>query len=44
MSRVVIELDDADVREAIDYVRHHLDNQEAIIALLEKILEKITSE
>lgn len=44
MSRVVIELDDQDVREAIDYIRQHLDNQDAIIALLEKILEKITSE
>jgi len=44
MSRVVIELDDQDVREAIDYIRQHLDNQDAMISLLEKILERITSE
>ena len=44
MSRITIELDDQDVREFIDYLRQHLDNQDAIIALLEKILEKIASE
>ena len=44
MSRVVIELDDQDVREAIDYIRQHLDNQDAMITLLQKILEKIASE
>tara|TARA_B100000131_G_C18066071_1_gene592554 strand:- start:944 stop:1075 length:132 start_codon:yes stop_codon:yes gene_type:complete len=41
MSRVVIELDDQDVREAIDYVRQHLDNQDAMITLLQKILDAV---
>ncbi len=44
MSRITIELDDQDVREFIDYLRQHLDNQESIIALLEKILESVANE
>ena len=44
MSRVVIELDDQDVREAIDYIRQHLDNQDAMITLLQKILDAVENE
>ena len=44
MSRVVIELDDQDVREAIDYIRQHLDNQGAMITLLQKILDAVENE
>jgi len=44
MSRVVIELDDTDVREAIEYVRQHLDNQEKIIEKLDLVIEALTNE
>lgn len=44
MSRITIELDDQDVREFIDYLRQHQDNQDVIIALLEKILESVANE
>ena len=43
MSRVVIELNDTDVRDAIDYVRQHLDNQEKIIEKLDQIIEALNA-
>ena len=41
MSRITIELDDQDVRETADYIRQHLDNQDAMITLLQQILEAV---
>ena len=44
MSKIVVEIDGQDVEELFEWTRQVLDNQEAMLIKMDKILEAISNE